>query len=235
MNSRFLAAAVVAIAAAAAPQIALAKSAFQPFDWSGFYFGGNVGYGGANADVAPVYIYDDAAGTILHGGVPPFSFDMEGMTGGAEAGSWWDGKGLLFGVQADINGANVTGSAYNSFAKFTINATLRWLATQRFQVGVPVNDRLLLFGSVGLAEGGVEARLHDIYRKGPIDTSSTSLNVGYALGAGAAVALTDHWIAKAERAVTRGPAAFDLEQRRPGAGARIWPGRRGARQRKQSR
>ena len=95
------------------------------FDWSGFYLGGNLGYGWGNI-----------AG-ISTGGI------VGGIHGGYNY--MWAG-GFLLGAEADLSLTNVTGSAG------PMSASLDYFGTLRGRIGFAV-DRMLFYGTVGWAWG----------------------------------------------------------------------------------
>jgi outer membrane immunogenic protein len=107
------------------------------FDWSGFYLGGNVGYGWGNM-----------AG-----------INTGGFLGGVHGGYnyMWAG-GLVIGAEADLSLTNITGSAG------PMTASLDYFNTIRGRIGFAV-DRMLFYGTVGwgwgrgtLANGGLTDR-----------------------------------------------------------------------------
>ena len=107
------------------------------FDWSGFYLGGNLGYGWGNM-----------AG-----------INTGGFLGGVHGGYnyMWPG-GFLIGAEADLSLSGVTGSAG------PMNASLDYFNTIRGRIGFAV-DRMLFYGTVGwgwgrgtLANGGLSDR-----------------------------------------------------------------------------
>ena len=95
------------------------------FDWSGFYAGGNVGYGWGNM-----------AG-ISTGGF------LGGIHGGYNY--MWP-NGFLLGAEADLSLSNVSGSVGPA------SASLDRFGTIRGSIGFAV-DRMLFYGTVGWAWG----------------------------------------------------------------------------------
>jgi opacity protein-like surface antigen len=85
----------------------------QQFSWSGFYIGGNAGYG-----------WTRASGTITTmTGAGSFSLSGNGFLGGAQAGYNWQAESIVFGVEADFQGTTASGSV-NAAAGPTINGTI---------------------------------------------------------------------------------------------------------------
>jgi outer membrane immunogenic protein len=145
--------------------------------WSGFYFGGNLGYGqGASSD----QLACDAAcsgntGAGTFGGVSP-----AGWLGGVQAGYNWQGYGspFILGIETDIQastilgqGADTSGAAYKS--------RLQALGTVRGRAGYAM-DRALVYFTGGLAYGSVDNEAVD----GTYVNNQNSVVTGYVLGGG---------------------------------------------------
>ncbi len=167
-------------------------------NWTGGYLGALAGYGWSSTTAGTTSFWNDTGGTSLAGTIPGFSWNGSGWVGGAETGVGWENSGIYWGLEADIAAANITGTYTDSGLGFSTDSTLKWLSTARLRIGVPMNN-LLLFGTGGLAVGGIEATLRDTY-PGPtvLTTTDTQTGVGWALGGGAALALHGGWSAKAE-------------------------------------
>ncbi|MCJ8142354.1 outer membrane beta-barrel protein [Ancylobacter sp. A5.8] len=121
MNSKMLAglglAALLASPAAAADMSYPAPAAYAApapvFTWTGFYLGGNLGYGWGTAD---------------------FSGDTDGFIGGLQAGYNYQTSGpLVIGVETDIQGTNIGSSTYE----------FDYLGTLRLRAGFTVDQFLL--------------------------------------------------------------------------------------------
>jgi outer membrane immunogenic protein len=98
------------------------KAAPAPvFNWTGFYFGGHIGYGW---------------GDTLVGG------DMDGFLGGVQAGyNWQLSRNWVFGIEADISGTDLNNA---------VPAHVDYLGTLRARVGYTW-DRTMFYGTGGLA------------------------------------------------------------------------------------
>ena len=98
------------------------KAAPAPvFNWTGFYFGGHVGYG-----------WGDTAAVG----------DVDGFLGGLQAGyNWQLSRNWVFGIEADISGTDMNNSAFSH---------VDYLGTLRARVGYTW-DRTMLYGTGGLA------------------------------------------------------------------------------------
>ena len=150
------------------------------YNWSGFYIGGNIGGGWANAD------YLNTANTTSFGdvaGAPAFSHNMSGFIGGGQIGYNFQSGAFVFGAEADLQGSG----AEDTFAAWKFSNP--WFGTVRGRAGYAMNN-VLAYATGGLAYGG-----------GRVDfgaLSETQTHLGWTVGAGVEVGLTPNWTAKAE-------------------------------------
>jgi outer membrane immunogenic protein len=116
------AAAPVSAADVPVRQQPLYKAAPAPvFNWTGFYFGGHVGYGWGDTAV---------------GG------DVDGFLGGVQLGyNWQLSRNWVFGIEGDISGTDLN----NAFP-----AHVDYLGTLRARIGYTW-DRTMVYGTGGLA------------------------------------------------------------------------------------
>ena len=147
-----------------------------PYNWTGFYVGGNIGYswGRADADVA-------ASDTLIDGiGLPDSSFSERlkprGIIGGAQAG--WNSQvgNWVFGLEADLQASGqkdnrsrndafdvevclvgipgfcAFGDRFEGTAASSLEAKLTWFGTARVRLGYAW-DGFMLYGTGGLAYG----------------------------------------------------------------------------------
>jgi outer membrane immunogenic protein len=187
------------------------------YNWSGFYIGGNAGYswGRASTDgnltgTQSVSEFVAFSGALRPGFpvVTPLATtpltgraNANGFIGGGQAGyNWQFNKTWVFGLEADIQGSDESGSAdvclvagcATGTGLFTANYKLDWFGTARGRVGFLPTDRVLLYATGGLAYGGVSATAPLI----PLSWGST--RAGWTVGAGAEVAIDQHWSVKLE-------------------------------------
>jgi outer membrane immunogenic protein len=179
--------------------------------WTGFYAGVNGGYG---------WSADDSKVTS---GYLPFnppllgakSFTTDGGFGGGQIGYNWqpasssgykDALGLghlVFGVEADIQGAGIDGSAVSSVTNFggaTAKGTndLDWFGTVRGRAGYAWGPTLAYFTG-GLAFGGVKDTLSLTSTGSSSKTvSSNTTDTGYVLGGGVEHLFNPKWSVKVE-------------------------------------
>jgi outer membrane immunogenic protein len=143
--------------------------------WSGFYIGGNVGYGWgrARSDAAtPGFL---APGALSDFPIPGFTssdpFHLNGVIGGGQIG--WNSQfgRWVIGLEADLQASgqkdsqdataafNLSGGggtvAFGSTSA-SFETKLLWLGTVRGRLGFLAADNLLFFATGGLAYGGVK-------------------------------------------------------------------------------
>ena len=101
------------------------KAAPAPvFNWTGFYFGGHVGYGFSSTDVA---------------------VEPDGFLGGVQLGyNWQFARNWVFGLETDIAGTDMNDSVAG------VNAHIDYLGTARVRLGYTW-DRTMFYGTGGLA------------------------------------------------------------------------------------
>lgn len=193
----FLGAATAPAAAADAVIIdpVISAPVLSSYDWSGFYAGVQVGYGWANVD-------------RLNTGGFANSFDADGFIGGIHVGANYQSGAWVFGVEGDIEYSGIDGNdAGVGGAVDTIE--IDWIGSLRGRVGYAW-DRLLIYGTGGLAFAGVEADAD-----GLINDSQT--HIGWTVGAGAEYAFANNWTTRLEyryadfgdQDYTLQPVAFD--------------------------
>jgi outer membrane immunogenic protein len=183
----FLAAAAPAFAADMPVKAAAVKAAAvaAPFNWSGIYVGGTVGYGFGDTHQL------DQSSTARSP-----DFDWKGFVAGGTLGANWQSGMWVFGVETDLSWSNIDGSLPDSGAwgcTGNCRNEVERFGTARVRVGAAF-DRFLPYATGGFAYG----RLHSEY--GPC--SATSCNDwrenGWTAGAGAEWAFAPNWSAKLE-------------------------------------
>jgi outer membrane immunogenic protein len=197
MTLRTTAVALALLALGATAQAASAGSA--TYNWTGGYIGGQLGYGWSNTATGETHMYQDAEGTDEYSGspLPGFSYPGNGFLGGGEIGANWTAGPMVLGLVGDLSAAGIRGTYADDDLGFATDTTINWLGTARVNVGTPMGN-WLLYGTGGLAFGGVTAGLHDTYDDDVVNSSATSTNVGWTIGAGIATGLSSHWVLKAE-------------------------------------
>jgi outer membrane immunogenic protein len=179
--------------------------------WNGPYAGINGGYAwGGSDDLSAVVtccfrIITPAAFTTA-------GFDSKGWFGGGQIGYNWRPAGaggykdgpaygnFVFGVEADIQGADITGSGTVSgttpgSTTAVAQTSLDWFGTVRARLGYAI-DNVLLYGTGGLAFGGVHDKL--IYPGTTVAADATATRTAFAAGGGVEYAFNPAWSAKVE-------------------------------------
>ena len=151
------ASALVSVANAADLPSSMAAPVVAPvpvsaFTWTGLYFGLNAGYGWSTNSTNTVIA---APGALF---TDPGS---DGFVGGGQIGYNWQvspGSGLLFGVEADIQYAdlanrNLVGGPVAPGTVIGASPDIDWFGTVRGRIGFGF-DRLMVYGTGGFAYGG---------------------------------------------------------------------------------
>lgn len=160
------------------------------FSWTGFYIGGNIGWGWLNDEGNPFCI---TPGGILNGPgcltntVPGAHIRGDGFIGGGQLGYNWQSSTFVFGIEADIQGADIHGSFTGSplgGGTFVANEKLSWLGTVRPRVGFLVTPQALLYATGGLAYGGGSVSQNTIFPGVQFPSSATFTKAGWTAGGG---------------------------------------------------
>jgi outer membrane immunogenic protein len=181
-------------------------------NWSGFYIGGNLGYGWRNGNTDFSFLPTPAAFGDNNGSL---GIRSTGVIGGAQIGYNWQIGPLVTGIEADVQGSDIKGSARATATFFgtavpdpqvvpSSETKLAWFGTVRGRLGVTVTPDLLLYGTGGLAYGRVDASANthlfvpdgSPFAESPASVSKTK--VGWTAGAGAEWMFARNWSAKLE-------------------------------------
>jgi len=172
------------------------------YNWSGFYLGvhGVWGFGTSNGMSHPTNTSGD-----LH--VSTQQVDSDGIIGGGQIGfNWMASPNLVLGIETDVSGADIKGTAVGvstggvSYQKLSFDR----VGTVRGRIGYPI-DNWLIYVTGGFAWG--HSNVTHIQGAcfpscGTVAFGATShiaQNLtGWTAGAGAEVGLTSNWAAKLE-------------------------------------
>jgi len=198
-----------------------------PYNWTGFYVGGNVGYSWGRG----VTDFSDSSTSIVSEfrGVPPLTpcvpggcpalpaglgaptaggasgtANMNGFLGGLQAGYNVQYNTFVFGLEADIQATGQRGSLSlldpaNALLG-TVNDKMPWFATFRGRIGVTPAPRWLLY----VTGGGALAEIDQDFTAGPVGGAATSWNtnttrLGWVIGGGVEAAIErSNWTIKGE-------------------------------------
>jgi outer membrane immunogenic protein len=200
---------IVAVSTIALTRMALAADlpvkpvykapAVEPYSWTGFYVGGNVGYSWGNTD-STVSIPNLA--TL---GITGFSDSLnpDGIIGGGQVGyNWQANANWVLGIEADIQASGQKDSGSVSipfslpFQEVPVNGTvsisheekLTWFGTVRGRVGYIFWNNAMLYGTGGLAYGHVGSSLTTTVSiptaSATSSFSGSGTKVGWTVGAG---------------------------------------------------
>lgn len=182
-----------------------------PYNWTGFYVGGNIGYGWGNSNLSlvPGSTWGTGGGQYLVDNGSPNLTDR-GVLGGVQAGYNFQQGNLVYGVEADFSFANINGSRNTGAIEpptgvpvaartFSESDKLDWLITTRGRLGYAVQNTLL-YVTGGLAIGHRKFT-QDVTAANGFNQnfgSTSSTKAGWTLGAGAEYALSRNWSIKGE-------------------------------------
>lgn len=184
------------------------SAAFSDRGWTGFYTGLNVGYGWSDETLR--LSGDPLTEAVTALGVLPDSLadHPSGVIGGAQAGYNHQIGWLVIGPEADIQASSIgrresASPVVPPFFRITTRAEqdLEFLGSVRGRAGVALGSTLLLYGTGGLAYGGVHlaAALSNPGCIGLCASASRwGLEAGWAAGGGIEYRVREHWSVRAE-------------------------------------
>ncbi|MGE0611652.1 MAG: outer membrane protein, partial [Hyphomicrobiales bacterium] len=140
--------------------------------WNGWYVGGVLGYA-----------YTDMDFTAPAGN---FNVEPDGVVGGGILGWSRQAGNYVFGVEADIVGADVDDT--QAFGVNSVSASMEWLLGVRGRIGVLVSPQTQLFGMIGA--GFAE---FDLPVAGAGGGSRSETFSGLQFGAGMETAFNENW------------------------------------------
>lgn len=170
----------------------------EPYwNWSGLYFGGNVGYGftdvGTSLDriTAPV----DALGSSG-------ALTSDGAFGGGQLGYNWQRERVVFGVETDFQFADMQDSAFGDYGgnpAFNGGASVDvdWFGTLRGRIGL-ADGRTLYYLTGGLAYADVDFAEAAFGGGNVIGVGGDKTMLGYTVGGGIEHALSQNLSLKLE-------------------------------------
>ena len=184
-----------------------------PYSWTGFYVGGNVGYGWGNGDLT----YNESAFGSF--GLPTSisgSHNLDGVIGGLQAGyNWQFDNRWVAGLETDFqwSGQKVSSTFSNNYTINTeggnisgnLSSKLLWFGTVRGRLGVLATPAILVYATGGLAYGRVEASgsISDTFLGSTAASwnfNSSTTKTGWTVGGGVegAIPNTREWTWKVE-------------------------------------
>ena len=188
------------------------------FTWTGFYIGGDIGYGfgkdtatsvGAGGGGAVTYLVGKHDG-VIGGGHIGYNFSTQSLLGGAANGiagipfvGGFGGAGGVIGVEGDITGSNYRGAVIFPGAPGLRESTQQDVAgSVRGRVGIAV-DRALFFATGGVAFAQFQSHYSAFgpgagAGAGTLNVDTTHQRIGWTVGGGVEYAITTNWSLRAE-------------------------------------
>lgn len=161
------------------------------YNWTGFYIGGNVGYGWGDKDWTQT---SSSFGLTLDRSAN--SAKVDGFLGGAQIGANWQSGMWVFGIEGDWDWTNADGcSGHVVFVAYSGCTNANWYATVAGRLGVAF-DRTLVYAKGGVAFADEN---HFITFNGVTTTSNPSnTRTGWVVGGGVEYGFWDNWSVKLE-------------------------------------
>jgi outer membrane immunogenic protein len=175
--------------------------------WTGFYLGGNGGYGWQNNS-------ENVSSTFI--GFPNVDvtngFDAKGGFGGGQIGYNWQGRffgpRVVVGIEADFQGADIrdrfsqgpsAGSGLAFSDVFRSKSDLDWFGTVRGRVGYTL-DHALVYATGGFAYGSLKQRITAVNSTPSVfeDVRNDDVRTGFVVGGGVEYLVAPAWSLKAE-------------------------------------
>lgn len=195
MKSLFLAAGLIAatagMAQAADPPMMEPVLVEEMFDWTGLSVGLHAGAGWGTKDWTFTAVYIGGVAVPLVP-APTTSHTVSGFLGGGQVGYDWQTGKLVLGVQLDGSIANINGSSVCPNPAANCVSEINFLGSATVRAGVAVNRGLFY------VRGGVAVVNEDFFVRFPAapandEQAANITQAGFTVGAGAEVAVTDHF------------------------------------------
>ncbi|MCA0279441.1 MAG: porin family protein [Proteobacteria bacterium] len=178
----------------------------EAYDWSGVYVGVHGGYGHGRSDASytgHTEYWDDNLTDPSAPGDPGYEDTLQlypglsgsysdqikrhldGAFGGAQIGYNYQHSNLVFGAIADISAANIKSESVSigDVGQFSVGSKVDWFGTVRGRFGI-AQDRILFFGTGGLAYGHVKTSYDYSVDGDDYSGSSSKIKAGWTLGGG---------------------------------------------------
>lgn len=180
-----------ALAADIARPVYKAAPISTAYNWTGWYAGLNAGYGWNDATTS--FTDDGGASNIVldntfdPGGPRTQKLDPSGFIGGGQFGyNWQFNNQWVAGLETDLQYSAVKGDAFITPTpggvtySLTSRQDLEWFGTVRARLGFLLTERLMAYGTGGLAYGETKASA----------TTANVSNLTHAIGVGFSTQLT---------------------------------------------
>jgi outer membrane immunogenic protein len=177
------------------------------FDWTGFYLGGNLGYGVAR-NPSQKTLTDPGGAPLVN--TETFNVSPRGAFGGGQMGyNWQAASNWVWGIEGDIQASAQTDSTtcvHSCFPAFPAETFIRvsqklpWFGTLRGRLGW-TNGPALYYLTSGWAIGNVttDYTVRCCVPGGPTESHNFShIQSGWTIGGGVETQLAGNWTAKIE-------------------------------------
>jgi outer membrane immunogenic protein len=184
-----------------------ARPVHAAFDWTGFYLGGNLGYGVARNPSQKILTNPGGAPLVT---TETFNVSPHGALGGGQIGyNWQAARNWVWGIEADIQASAQTDSTtcvticFPAFPGETftrVSQKLPWFGTLRGRLGW-TNGPALYYATGGWAIGNVTSdyTVRCCVPGGPTESHIfTHTQSGWTIGGGVETQLAGNWTAKME-------------------------------------
>ncbi len=206
MRRQFLLASVSAIAFAGSAFAAPPPAYLPPvpiFSWTGFYLGGQIGYGWGH-DSQQVTAFDPGfVNPELEIFIPPtfiadsFSNSPQGVIGGAHIGYNLQINQWVAGIEGTVDGTSISKSVTDPFSGLTAGTKAPIQGSIRARAGVAW-DRALIYVTGGAAFTNITNN-YSMFGAGIVPSESISkTRSGWTVGAGIDYAVTNNWSVRVE-------------------------------------
>ena len=171
---------------AADPMLPVEMVAVEGYNWSGFYVGGNVGYGWGEAD--------HQAGPTSGSGIN--DLDIDGPFAGGQIGYNFQYNQIVFGAEADIQWSGIDGDCAAGVCGGggppATSHEIDWFGTLRGRIGYAMGNWMpYITGGYAFGEATRETA------SGGGDSFTNNID-GWVIGGGVEWGFASNWSAKAE-------------------------------------
>jgi outer membrane immunogenic protein len=171
-----------------------AAPAVATYNWTGCYWGLNVGYGWGKREIDRFDGRDRDDPEGLN-----YSFNGHGVVGGGQLGCNWQSSNWVWGLEGDFQGTGIRsrndGQPFD--AETAMNFHMPWFGTFRGRAGWLATPSVLVYATGGLAVASIKYEANDFVNNGT-DYIQSKTRWGYAVGGGIEWALWERWTAKVE-------------------------------------
>lgn len=195
----------------AAPPVKAPPYVAPLYTWTGFYLGGNIGYGWV--DGSGTYTTTGWGNGVSSG---PFSGHGDGILGGGQIGYNYQMGAFVVGLETDFQGTGGTGHINGSAPgnALVAKSSIPWFGTIRGRLGYAVNNWLFyVTGGGAYADNELKGTVNGV-NFGDVDKVGWS----WTLGGGIEAFVAPRWSVKAEYLYIDTPDSVPLPARTTASG-----------------